>query len=191
MGTWLGEYSFFDNRNSYAANIPHALRRWTNLTMFRLRVHSATNGFLSCSENMVAIVTVDHFANHRHVSRTLLRSQPINSIEFVGPDNVNRCEVLIIVAYVSYALGLFKPGFVFFQVSRQGLAFFLCSLAFGDVRNHAIVLEVAGAISSCVRDQWTYLKKPSGRRIRCSTSKSMPLCVARPLISSRRSLSSG
>ena len=81
-----------------------------------LRVHSATNGLLSGPENMVAIVRVHHFANHRHINRTFSRSQTVNAIEFVRPGHAIRDEVPIIVAHVGNALGFFEPGFAFLQV---------------------------------------------------------------------------
>src|SRR5690348_5804261 len=76
----------------------------TNDPVFRLRMHAATNGLLSCPENMLAIIRVDHFANQRHVNGTFLRSQPVNAIELVGPSNAIRDEVPIIVAHVGDAL---------------------------------------------------------------------------------------
>src|SRR5580704_4583646 len=120
--------------------------------MFRLRVHSATNGLLSCPENMFSIIRVDHFTNHRHINGTFLRGQPVDAMEFVRPSHAIRNEVPIIVAHVGDALGLFKPGFTFLQVARQCLAFFLGAFAFSDIGNYAHVLKTARAISSGMRN---------------------------------------
>src|ERR1700733_2071577 len=84
-----------------------------NDPMFRVRVHSATNGLLSCPENLLSIVRMDYFANHCDINGTFLRSQPVDAIEFVRPNYPIRIEVPIIVAHVRDALGLFKPGFAF------------------------------------------------------------------------------
>src|SRR6202023_2656321 len=105
----------------------------TNHTMLRLRVHSATNSFLSCPETTVSIVSVDHFSDHRHVDGAFLRVQPVDAIKFVGPSHAVRDEVPFVVAYVGDSLSLFESGFVFLQIARQALALFLCLLSVGDV----------------------------------------------------------
>src|ERR1700756_2197900 len=120
--------------------------------MFRLRVHSAANGFLSCPENMFSIIRVDHFTYHRHINGTLLRGQSVDAIEFVRPGHAIRNEIPIVVADVGDALRLFKPGFTFLQVARQCLALFLGAFAFSDVGNYAHVLEIARAVSSGMRN---------------------------------------
>src|SRR5258708_12431745 len=101
--------------------------------MFRLRVHSATNGLPRCPENMLSVIRMDHFADHCHVNGPFLRSQPIDAIEFVRPSHAIRNEVPIIVADVAYALGLFKPGFTFLQVARQCMPFFLGAFPFSAI----------------------------------------------------------
>ncbi len=57
------------------------------------------------------------------------------------------------MAHAGDPLGLFKSGLTFLQVARQCLAFFLGAFAFGDISNYAHVLEVAGAISSGMRNR--------------------------------------
>src|SRR5580704_6931613 len=81
--------------------------------MFSVRAHFAMKGLLSCPEDKLSIFRVDHFANHRHVYGTFLRTQPIDAVQLVGPSHAIRNEVPIIMADVSDALCFFKPGFAF------------------------------------------------------------------------------
>lgn len=94
--------------------------------MLRLCVHSVSHSLVSCPENMLSIIRVDHFANHRHVNGTFMRTQPVDAIKLVGPSHAIRGEVPFIVPHVSDSLGFFKPGFAFLQSERQGLALFFC-----------------------------------------------------------------
>src|SRR5260370_9565485 len=48
------------------------------------------------------------------------------------------------------ALGFFKPGVTLFQFARECLALFVGPFAVGHVGNYAHVLEISGAVSSCM-----------------------------------------
>src|SRR5580658_1496213 len=81
--------------------------------MFSVRAHFATEGLLSCPEDKLSIFRVDHFTNYRHIYWALLRTQPIDAVQLVGPSHAIRNEVPVIMADVGDALCFFKPGFAF------------------------------------------------------------------------------
>src|SRR5690242_6625429 len=90
----------------------------TNDTMLSCRGQTASGGFFGVLKNALAIVGVDHFADHRHVNWTRLRRQSIDAIELVGPGYATCGEVPFVVSDVNQALRLFEPGLAFLQVAR-------------------------------------------------------------------------
>src|SRR5579864_106202 len=89
---------------------PHFAIR-ANDAMFNVRADVATEGLLRGPKHKLAIFRVDHFTTNRHVYGAFLRTQPINSVQLVGPDHPILDDVPIIVTDVGNALRLFKPGF--------------------------------------------------------------------------------
>src|SRR5580658_9859686 len=89
---------------------PHFATR-ANDAMFDIGARFAMKGLLRCPEDKLSIFGVDHFATNRHVYGAFLRTQPINSVQFVGPDHAILDEVPIIVTDLGYSLGFFESGF--------------------------------------------------------------------------------
>jgi hypothetical protein len=80
-------------------------------TMLDVSAHFAMKGLLRRPEDKLSIFGVDHFANHRHVYGTFLRTQSIDPVQLVGPDHAILDEVPLIMTDVGNALRLFQPGF--------------------------------------------------------------------------------
>src|SRR6266481_754729 len=78
--------SFHGAQTVDSAHFPFGL----NDAMFSVGAHFAMKGLLSCPEDKLSIFRVDHFANHRHVYGTFLRTQPIDAVQLVGPSHAIR-----------------------------------------------------------------------------------------------------
>src|SRR6267143_2162224 len=89
----------------------------TNDPVFSIGTHSTKDGLLSYPEDGLPIFRVDHFAYCRQVYRTLLRHKPIDAVSFVRPSHAIGIEVPYPVADMGDALGFFKPGFAFLQLT--------------------------------------------------------------------------
>jgi len=121
-------------------------------TMFYRSVHSTTNDVFSCPENEFPIIRVHHFPNHRHINGPFLWRQSVDAIKFGGPSHPVGNKVPFIVPDLGDTLSFLKPCFAFLQAARQGLAFFIDMFALGDVGHYAHIFEVAGAVSSSMRN---------------------------------------
>ena len=115
-------------------------------------MYADSNLLVYCAVESLAVIGVDEAANRFNVHRAFLRLEPEYSIGLVGPDDLARLKIPIPIADMGNTLSFFKSCFAFLKAPGQCLALVIGSFAFGDVCYYTGIFEVAGVVSSCMRN---------------------------------------
>jgi hypothetical protein len=116
------------------------------------RMYANSNLLVYSAVESLAVIGVDEAAYRFNVHRAFLRFEPEYSIGLVGPEDLAGLKIPIPIADMGDTLSFFKSCFAFLKAPGQCLALAIGSFAFGDVCYYAGIFEVAGVVSSCMRN---------------------------------------
>src|SRR5580700_8125183 len=116
------------------------------------RMYANSNLVVYCAVESLAVIGVDQPPNRFNIHTAFLRFEPEYSIGLVGPDDLARLKIPIPIADMGNTLSFFKSCFAFLKAPGQCLAFVIGLFAFGDVCYYTGIFEVAGVVSSCMRN---------------------------------------
>src|ERR1700723_2923504 len=125
---------------------------WTDDTMLVNGMYADSNLLVYCAVECLAVIGVDEPANRFNIHTAFLRFEPEYSIGLVGPDDLAGLKIPIPIADMGDTLSFFKSCFAFLKAPGQRPALVIGLFAFGDVCYYTGIFEVAGVVSSCMRN---------------------------------------